>query len=324
MSALMTSDQLAERTARARAAAVAAGRDLGWDVSAATVLHDVFSVVVHLAPSPVVVRVPTVLPRHVDAEQQSAQQRVELDVAAWLAEQGVPVIPPSPLVAREPVLRDGFSMTFWEFVEVDHDAEPDYARRCGSTAELHAALRDYPGELPFLSAADPRMVTDALADLAAYPELITAVDLDRARREWEVLGPVVGSRPEFEAVFPGVELQVIHGDAPAVNIVPTSGGELFSDFELATLGPVEWDLASFGPEGEAVYEKEARRRGLRGLDERVLRFVNAVGMLRAVSCLALAPQLPMLADAVGPAVEHWRATPFAGGLDELLTGSPRG
>lgn len=322
MSVPMTSDQLAERTARARAAAVEAGRDLGLDVGAATVLHDVFSVVVHLAPSPVVVRVPTVLPPHADAQQQSAQQRVELDVVAWLAEQGVPVIPPSPLVAREPVHRDGFSMTFWKFVEVDHGAQPDYVRRCGLTAELHSALREYPGELPFLSTADPRMVTDALSDLEGCPELIAAVDLDRARREWDVLEPVVRSRAEFEAVFPGVELQVIHGDAPAVNVVSTPGGELFSDFELATLGPVEWDLASFGPEGEAVYDVAARRLGLRGLDERVLRFVNAVGLLRAVSCLALAPRLPMLADAVAPAVEQWRATPFAGGLDELLTGSP--
>ncbi|MGW7639242.1 hypothetical protein [Streptomyces decoyicus] len=45
----------------------------------ATVLQDVFSVVVHLAPSPVVVRVPTVLPSYADLDIQAARQRVELD-----------------------------------------------------------------------------------------------------------------------------------------------------------------------------------------------------------------------------------------------------
>ena len=50
------------RTARAVGAAAAAGRQLGLEVREPRVLYDVFSVVVHLAPSPVVVRVPTVLP----------------------------------------------------------------------------------------------------------------------------------------------------------------------------------------------------------------------------------------------------------------------
>jgi hypothetical protein len=97
-----------------------------------------------------------------------------------------------------------------------------------------------------------------------------------------------------------------------VNIVPGVDGDLYSDFELVTLGPVEWDMAALGPDGEDVYDRQAERRGLRPLDEGVLRFVNAVGMLRAVSCLALAPQLPLLVDALP--VDAWRSMPFAGGL----------
>ncbi|WP_309501026.1 hypothetical protein [Saccharopolyspora gloriosae] len=131
----------------------------------------------------------------------------------------------------------------------------------------------------------------------------------------------MGSRATFEEVFPGVELQAIHGDAPAANIVSTARGELYADFELATFGPVEWDVAAMGPDGEAAYDRAARRRGLRELDDRVLRFVNAVGMLRVVSCLPLVPQLPMLMDALKPAIDQWRTMPFAGGLPEL-GGSP--
>jgi hypothetical protein len=314
MKGFMTPDQMAARTSRALSAAVAAGRDLGLDVADAKVIYDVFSVVVHLAPSPVVVRVPTVLPSYADADSQAARQRQELGVAGWLADQGQPVIPPSPLVPREPVRRDGFSMTFWQFAELDQSTEPDFVHHAGLVADLHTALRSYPGELPFLSAAEPRFVTEGLAALEARPDLLAPADLDRARREWEVLEPVVGSRAGFEAVFPGIEFQPIHGDAPAANIVSGPDGPLYSDFELTTLGPVEWDLAAFGPECEAAYDAAAGRLGLRQLDKDVLRVVNAVGMSRAVACLALAPQLPLLVDALKPAVEQWRSMPFAGGL----------
>ncbi|MFJ7294505.1 phosphotransferase family protein [Streptomyces collinus] len=310
----MTPDQMSARTSRALAAAVAAGGDLGLDVSDARVVYDVFSVVVHLAPSPVVVRVPTVLPPYADAGYRAARQRQELAVAGWLADQGHPVIPPSPLVPREPVLRDGFSMTFWQFVELDQSAEPDFVRQAGLVADLHLALRSYPGELPFLSAAEPRFVTEGLAALEARPDLLDPADLDRARREWEVLEPVVASRAGFEAVFPGIGVQPVHGDAPAANIVSGPDGVLYSDFELTTLGPVEWDLAALGPECEAAYDEAAGRLGLRRLNQDVLRVVNAVGMSRAVACLALAPQLPLLVDALKPAVEQWRSMPFAGGL----------
>ncbi|MFI9586915.1 phosphotransferase family protein [Streptomyces sp. NPDC052236] len=316
MPGFMTPDQLAARTSRAFEAAVAAGRDLGLTVTGATVLHDVFSVVVHLAPSPVVVRVPTVLPSYTDLDTQAARQQVELDVVSWLAEQGNPVIPPSPLVPKEPVRRDGFSMTFWQFVEQDKSVEPDFVHNSRLIVDLHAALREYPGDLPFLSAAEPKFTTEGLAALEARPDLIEPADLDRARREWEVLEPVVGSRAGFEAVFPGIDFQPIHGDAPAVNIVATAAGELYADFELVTLGPVEWDVAAMGPDCEAAYNSAAQRRGLRQLDERVLRVVNAVGMSRTVACLALAPQLPMLAEALKPSVEQWRTTPFAGGLSD--------
>ncbi|HEX2212203.1 MAG TPA: aminoglycoside phosphotransferase family protein, partial [Mycobacterium sp.] len=110
---MLTIDDIAARTARAVAAAVAAGTDLGLHVADPRVLYDVFSVVVHLRPAPVVVRVPTVLPRSYSTspEAQTVQQRAELAVTEWLADRGHPVVRPSPLVPREPVRREGFSMT---------------------------------------------------------------------------------------------------------------------------------------------------------------------------------------------------------------------
>nr|WP_229881047.1 phosphotransferase [Streptomyces viridiviolaceus] len=224
------------------------------------------------------------------------------------------MIPPSALVPRTPVRRDGFSMTFWQFVEEDRDKEPDYAVNADITADLHAAMRAYPGRLSFLSAAEPQFIAESLTRLEQRPDLVRPADLDRARREWQVLEPLVCSRTAFEARFPGTDLQPIHGDSPPANIFSGVEGDLYADFELVTLGPVEWDLAALGPALESAYNDGAQRNGMRPLNERVMRFVNAVGMLRVVASLTLVPQLPQLFDYLKPAVDQWQTMPFAGGV----------
>lgn len=315
MTGFATPEQLARRTASAVDAAVAAGRDLGLTVTDPRVLHDLFSVVVHLAPSPVVTRVPVVLPPTETPEALARRQQAELDVAQWLDARSTPVIPPSPLVPRRPVARDGFSLTFWQYVEEDRDRAPDYAGNSRRTAALHAALRSYPGELSFLSTADPDNISASLTSLAGRPDLLAPDDVDRARREWELLEPLVRSRTAFEAAFPGIDLQPVHGDCPPANIFHSTAGDLYADFELLTLGPVEWDLATLGPELVAAYDRGAAEAGIRPLDERVLRFVDAVGRLRGITALALAPQLPVLVEYLTPMVEPWRGMPFAGGVE---------
>lgn len=307
MTDFVTSEDITRRTAAARDAAVAAGRDLGLTVTDPKVLYELFSVVVHLAPSPVVARVPVVLPHTENLDAVSARQRRELDVARWLTGRGVPVIPPSDLVPAEPVQRDGFSITFWPFVEEDKTKEPDYAANSEKSAELHAALKDYPGELEFLGTADPQFITEAFRILEKHPDLVDPADLERARSEWAELEPAVSSQAEFEKRFPGVELQPVHGDSPPANIFASTNGPLFSDFELITYGPVEWDLASLGPELEAAYNRGARAHGIRELDKDVMEFVNAVAAVRIVACLALAPQLPQLAEFMKPMIDSWRA-----------------
>lgn len=304
---------LKARTARAVAAATSAGRALGLDVADPKVLHDMFSVVVHLAPSPVVVRVPVVLPPGLDGAPQAARQARELAVVAWLAERGLPVVRPSPLVPREPVQRDGFSMTFWEFVDVDTSRQPDFIAEAALAADLHASLRDYPGELPFLSPLAETVPT-CLAFLEENLGLLAPADLERARSEWAVLEPVLSSRESFARAFPKVDVQPIHGDAPSYNIIRTTSGVRYADFEDVNLGPVEWDLSFLGPDGATVYNTAAARAGIRPLDPAVLRVMAAAGMLRVAACYALVPQLPMLTELLEPALQSWRAMPFAGGL----------
>ncbi|OJH33695.1 phosphotransferase [Cystobacter ferrugineus] len=309
----LTPSDLEARTARAVAAATSAGRALGFDVADPRVLHDQFSVVVHLAPSPVVVRIPVALPPGLDGAPQTARQVRELAVVAWLADRGLPVVRPSPLVPREPVRRDGFSMTFWEYVDVDASRQPDYIADAALAADLHAALRDYPGELPFLSPLSETVPT-CLALLEENPGLLAPADLERLRAEWTVLAPVLSSREGFARVFPQASLQPIHGDAPSYNVIRTAAGVRYADFEDVNLGPVEWDLAFLGAEGAAVYDARAAKVGVRPLDPAVLRVMDAAGSLRMVASYALVPQLPRLAEWLAQPLALWRTKPFAGGV----------
>ncbi|MFD9739515.1 aminoglycoside phosphotransferase family protein [Umezawaea sp. NPDC059074] len=307
MPGILSPEDLAARTSRALAAAVGAGRDLGLEVTDPKVLHDVFSVVVHLAPSPVVVRVPTVLPPSFQADlaAQDRRQRDELAVVGWLADLGFPVIPPSPLVPREPVGRDGFSMTFWQLVEI-REVEPDYERNCAAVVDLHEALRDYPGDLPFLSSFDHR-VTESLDFLASRPDFRPPAHRAGAGGVWAYVARGGGTRVGCPAGSRSAGVQPVHGDSPPYNLVPAVGGDLHADFELVTTGPVELDLAMIGPDGEAAYDRAATARGLPPLDRDVLAVVNAAAAIQVVACLALVPQLPLLADGLKPALDAWRA-----------------
>jgi hypothetical protein len=309
----LTPEQLAARTQRAVNAAVESGRELGLSVTEGVVLHDAFSVLVHLTPAPVVVRVPVALPVDLQPLAQAARQRRELAVVHWLWQQGAPVVRPSPLMPREPLQRAGLSLTFWEHVEVDTAATPDYAADARYAAQLHAALRSCPEELPFLAPV-AHTVPGCLSLLDQHPELIAAPDLARARAEWKLLGPVLASRAAFLRAFPAANLQVIHGDAPAYNLIRSTRGPLFADFEDTTLGPVEWDLAGFGAEAASHYDAAAAALGLPALQRDVLRVMDAARALQSVASLALSPQLPALPGWLAPWLEQWRSSPFAGGL----------
>ena len=305
--AWLSPDQLADRSRRAAAAALQAGRDLGLSVESTTVLHDVFSVVVRLDPTPVVARVPVVLPQGYTPELQRARQQRELDVAGWLDAQGVPVVPPSPLVPPTPVRQDGFPMTFWELADVAADHEPYSGVAIAKSAELHAGLSGYGAPLPFLTPfneAGPGMFA-ALEE----SDLLSAADIDRARAEYAALRTVLSGPAAFAAHHPGVTVQAVQGDGPSHNVIRTTSGIRFSDFEDVSLGPVEWDLAMLGPEAVAEYDEAAVGLGLRPTEPPVQRLMDTARALQFVSCVTLVPQLPILADGLASVIADWRASP---------------
>lgn len=138
---------------------------------------------------------------------------------------------------------------------------------------------------------------------------LTRRDIARAGAEYEVLRPMLSDRAAFVAAFPDVGVQAIQGDAPSHNVIRTTCGVRFSDFEDVTCGPVEWDLAMLGPEACAEYDDAAQALGLRATVPEVQRFMDAARRLQLIGCLALVPQLPLLAEGLASMVESWRATP---------------
>jgi thiamine kinase-like enzyme len=304
-----------DRTTQVAETAAAAGRELGLEVTDPTVLYDVFSVVAHLKPSPVVARVPVVLPASLlDPAVAGARQQRELEVAQWLFDQGQLVVRPSPLVPLRAVQRDGRSMSFWEYVEHDKSTEPDYVQGLVRAAELHRLLEEYPGELPWFAPVTTA-VPEGLEQLSADTPLLTAADVDRVRREWDAMAPLLMTRDGWERAFPDSHVQPLHGDAPYYNIIPTAEGVLWSDFEDSCLGPLEWDLASVGPEYTKVYNDAAAELGRPQLDQKAVAAMDLARAVQLIVCLPLLPQMPDgMAEGLAPFVENWRAMPFANGL----------
>ena len=303
----LTADQLAERTRRAADAALEAGRESGLEVERATILHDVFSVVVHLEPAPVVARVPVVLPPGYTPALQTARQQRELDVAAWLDSHGVPVVPPSPLVPRVPVRCGEFGMTFWTLADVAPDHQPYAGVPIAKSAELHAGLAGYPAPLPFLTPFTE--AAPGMFDRLAPSDLLSSKDIDRVRGQFADVSAVLGSAAAFAARHPDIGVQALQGDAPSHNVIRTTSGVKFADFEDVCVGPVEWDLAMLGPEAVAEYDEAAETLGLRRTDPAVQHLMDTARTLQFISCVVLVPQLPVLAEGLATVIADWRTQP---------------
>ncbi|MBK1785868.1 phosphotransferase [Prauserella sp. ASG 168] len=207
------------------AAAVGAGRAFGLTSAEPVVLADRSNVLVRLGH--VVARVPaTTLLTRPDAANWLAR---DVRLAGFLDDLGAPVIPPSDDPPPGPHLVSGLPVTFWRYVRHDPGSTAAPAEVAGSLAELHEALRGYPGELPGDGPVGELrrmfgLLTDELG--AALPELRVRLDaLDGA------LGRAPGP------------VQPLHGDAHPGNLLLTADGPRWTDFEDTWRGPLAWDLA---------------------------------------------------------------------------------
>ena len=195
------------------------------------VLADGANIVVHLRPAPVVAKVAASTPA-VRRPVGDWLQR-ELDVSAFLAADGAPVVPPSPELPATTHHDGGHVMSFWRYLppaDPERPLRPDEETIGSMLRDLHAALRRYPKTPPtlaplqdipaFLARPQTQISQERKAALAAACQRLTA-KLD-----------------------PAAEQQVLHGDASAGNLMATDRGWVWHDFEDTCSGPVAWDLAA--------------------------------------------------------------------------------
>jgi hypothetical protein len=255
-----------ERSRRAVAAAVALAREHGLRVEEPTVVNDLFSVMVHLRPAPVVARVPTWITRlRTPVTDWLAR---EIAVTTFLSEQGAPVVAPSRELLPGPHAHDGFVISFWTYLQPDPDRAATAADCSAMLVDLHAALQLYPGELPLLASAVidlPRWL--GALDLAA--DVLTDADVGTLHAAAERLGPFLEA--------PDAEVQPLHGDVHPGNLIATREGMVWIDFEEVCRGPIEWDLATMG-DADAV---AAHHRA----DPEVLARCTDLRVLQVVLCL---------------------------------------
>ncbi len=217
----------------------------GITVSAAEVVADGSNLLVHLAPAPLLARVATttaLLRRPV-----SDWLGRDVSVAAYLHAQGAPVVPPTDLMPPGPHRYDGYTMSFWQWVEHDREAIISTAEAGALLHDLHQSLRGYqtPQDLPLLEIFNE--ITRWLRFLEVR-RLLSGGELIQLREtHWRLAETLrYGGRAAGHAVQP------IHGDAHRRNLLKTAKGWMWTDFEDACAGPTAWDIACLvrtAPEG---------------------------------------------------------------------------
>jgi Ser/Thr protein kinase RdoA (MazF antagonist) len=215
---------------RATQAAIKVARQIGIGWIDPIILRHSEHISIRLFPSDVVARV------LVAARPQAEDRlRLELAVARHLTEKTAPIVGPLTDVPAGPYFQDGFAMTLWRFVEhtaADPDNREHMASAAAALRQTHDALADFTGELPSLrmKIGECRAL---LEDRSALPALPVA---DR-RFLVVVYARIVAALD----VLP-VKAVPIHGDAGTHNVLMTSAGARYTDFESVSAGPREWDI----------------------------------------------------------------------------------
>ena len=230
-------------------AAVAVAEGFGITSTEPVILADGANVVVHLSPAPVVAKVAASTPA-VRPDSTAWLQR-ELDVTAFLAARGAPVVPPSPELPATTHSGHGHVMSFWRYQPPANSGGPPPSadeETIGSMLERSArrAAR-LPGPAARAGAA------------AGHPRLPGPPADPAGRRARKAALAAAYARLTAE-LDPAAPAQPLHGDASAGNLMATGHGWLWHDFEDTCCGPVAWDLAAstasqfkYGPRILAAY-----------------------------------------------------------------------
>jgi hypothetical protein len=151
-------------------------------------------------------------------------------VARYLAGRGAPVIPMHPALPPGPHEHLGHTLNFWQYVN-PIDATPAPEAIGATLRRCHQLLQDLPLCLPDLAILRETLeLLPVLEDRSMFP----APALRLLQRHLVSSVGLLGRFPH----------QALHGDAHPGNLMFTTVGLLWTDWEDTFRGPVEWDLAS--------------------------------------------------------------------------------
>lgn len=148
-------------------------------------------------------------------------------IAQHLTQHGAPTIPLHPDLPPGPHEHLGYPLNFWEFVtRIDAEPEP---REIGRTLrQCHEVMSTFPQPLPALAIiTESRAILD---DRQLFPAATQTMLRDHLTAALDQLA--------------GYPQQPLHGDAHMGNLMNTTRGLLWTDWEDTFAGPVEWDVAS--------------------------------------------------------------------------------
>lgn len=192
------------------------------------------NLVVALDPLPIVARIAT---GTAVLRDTLTFARREVAIAGFLAAKGAAVVSPCKPAWVGPHSVDGWTACLWQRVEILPDP-PDAAEAGKRLAACHALLRGYSGVVPYFGAFDE------LEKLLVHPRVQQAIaEKDRAM----IAHQTRACRSALEAF--SASYQPLHGDSHRKNVFSTVDGPIWTDWEDAICGPVEWDLACLVAEG---------------------------------------------------------------------------
>lgn len=280
-------------TPRAAETARAVARSLGL-ATEPVVVADRSNLVLRLDPHPLVARVAMATSM---ARVGTAWLRREVEVARFLERRGGLVTRPARAIDPGPHEADGFVLSFWE-LEPLREGTADPAEAGQSLAALHRELASYPRDaLPaWGGVAEAREVhARALAR-----GVFDAADRARLARAWEHAERVIASAPSRTA-----SMQAVHGDAHLGNVLASTRGAVWTDWEDAFLGPVEWDLACLRSRSELLGEdREVTLAATRAYDAPFdPELVRELGLLRNLQVI---PWLALFAERQPELTERMR------------------
>jgi len=242
------SSDVAIETARAVAKA-----ELGIE-SAPVILADRSNLVLRLDPHPLVARVAMATSM---VRVGMCWLRREIDISRFLDERGAGVT--RPVDHAGPFERDGLVISFWRLEAIEGELSPGLAG--ARLASAHQTLRGFSQER--LPEWGGWIEARAVLDRARESPMIERAALARIERAWDR-----GERIVERARSRTVSFQPVHGDAHLGNVLSTVRGPVWTDWEDAFVGPVEWDLACLRSRAALFGEDRASiERACAGYDE---------------------------------------------------------